>query len=266
MSCAWKYPNCKIGVILGTGTNACYIEKAINAELFDKPNLEEDEKVLINTEWGAFGDYGSLEFLRSRYDHEIDQNSINPASQLFEKMVSGMYLGELVRLVLVRLTKDGIIFNGKLSQELNTRNLFLTKYVSKIEEESKTSVEEAREVLMKVGYENASDEDCVNARYVCECMSRRAAHLVSAALATIILKMEYKDIVIGIDGSLFRYHPTFKDVMAAKVKELIPENYKFEFVLSEDGSGCGAALVAAVATRQEMIRSKSWEEYKLNVQ
>ena len=27
MSCAWKEPNCRIGLILGTGTNACYLEE-----------------------------------------------------------------------------------------------------------------------------------------------------------------------------------------------------------------------------------------------
>ena len=26
MSCAWKNPNCRIGLIIGTGTNACYLE------------------------------------------------------------------------------------------------------------------------------------------------------------------------------------------------------------------------------------------------
>lgn len=37
--------------------------------------------------------------------------------------------------------------------------------------------------------------------------------------------------------------------MTEKIKELIPSSYQFRFVLSEDGSGRGAALVAAVATR-----------------
>lgn len=26
MSCAWKEPNCRIGLIIGTGINACYLE------------------------------------------------------------------------------------------------------------------------------------------------------------------------------------------------------------------------------------------------
>ena len=26
MSCAWRNPKCRIGLIIGTGTNACYLE------------------------------------------------------------------------------------------------------------------------------------------------------------------------------------------------------------------------------------------------
>lgn len=66
---------------IGTGSNACYVEKQKNAELFD----EEDNgsgTVLINTEWGAFGDDGSLEFVRTDYDRDVDENSVNPGKQL----------------------------------------------------------------------------------------------------------------------------------------------------------------------------------------
>lgn len=89
MSCAWKYQNCKIGVIIGTGSNACYVEKASNAELFDKLNKTHGERVIINTEFGAFGEQGSIDFIRNVYDKDVDDNSINPNNQLFEKMISG---------------------------------------------------------------------------------------------------------------------------------------------------------------------------------
>ena len=40
-------------------------------------------------------DHGSM----SRWDAEVDRGSINPGKQIFEKMVSGMYMGEVVRQV-----------------------------------------------------------------------------------------------------------------------------------------------------------------------
>jgi hexokinase len=39
--------------------------------------------------------------------------------------------------------------------------------------------------------------------------------------------------------------------MYAKIKELVNDHIKFDLMLSEDGSGRGAALVAAVASRQK---------------
>jgi hexokinase len=239
-----------MGIILGTGSNACYVEYAKNAEFFNKTEpLEKDEKVVINCEWGAFGDFGSLEFIRTSFDREIDFHSLNPNNQLFEKMLSGMYLGELVRLVLVKLATYGYIFNGKLSQKLCTKNEFLTKYISAIESETPEKFDKVRKELKKLDIDDPSDQDCINVRYVCECVSKRSAYLVSAAIASLIIRMGDSDITVGVDGSVYRYHPKFHDLMMKKIQELIPENYKFRLVLSEDGSGRGAALVAAVASR-----------------
>lgn len=161
-----------------------------------------------------------------------------------------MYLGELVRLVLVQLATSGFIFNGKISEQLKTAHQFYTKFVSEVESEPRDSIEIAREILVEMGVDNPSDQDCVTTRYVCELVSRRSAHLVSAALATLILKMGEPQITIGVDGSVYRFHPKFHDLMMEKIAELLPSNYRFQFVLSEDGSGRGAALVAAVASRQ----------------
>jgi len=67
-------------VVAGTGCNVCYVEKTENCELYDGP--KDKPEMIINTEWGAFGDDGSLEIVRTEYDREIDANSINPGKQL----------------------------------------------------------------------------------------------------------------------------------------------------------------------------------------
>lgn len=89
--------------------------------------------MLINTEWGAFGELGVLDFVVTEFDRAIDENSINPNKQLFEKMISGMYMGELTRLVLEKLVNAGILFGGKCPSDLRKRGKFFTKYVSEIE-------------------------------------------------------------------------------------------------------------------------------------
>lgn len=248
MSCAWKNHNCRIGLIVGTGSNACYVEKIGNCALFD--GHSKNDHVIVNTEWGAFGDNGALDFVRTQYDKEIDDHSINPGKQLQEKMISGMYMGELVRLVLVRFTKEGLLFGGKSSDLLNTRGSFITKFVSEIESDKPGSYMHCRKVLHELGLDYATDEDCENVRYICERISTRAAHLVSAGIAALINRMDDKNVVVGVDGSVYRFHPKFHDLMTAKIEELVKPDTKFELMLSEDGSGRGAALVAAVAFRE----------------
>lgn len=68
-------------ILPGTGSNACYVEKVKRAEQFDGETTK--ESVLINTEWGAFGDNGALDFVRTQYDREIDEHSINRGKQLY---------------------------------------------------------------------------------------------------------------------------------------------------------------------------------------
>jgi hypothetical protein len=38
-------------------------------------------QVVINTEWGALGNTGSLDFIRTKFDHLVDDFSKNPGHQ-----------------------------------------------------------------------------------------------------------------------------------------------------------------------------------------
>lgn len=248
MSCAWKNHNCRIGLIVGTGSNACYVESVEETELFDEADNGKSH-VLVNTEWGAFGDNGALDFVRTEFDDEVDKHSINPGKQVFEKMISGMYMGELVRLVIVKMVKAGVLFRGQNSNVLMTRGLFFTKYVSEIEADEPGSYTNCRLVLDELGLDDASDEDCANVRYICECVSKRAAHLVSSGIAMLINKMDEPHVTVGVDGSVYRFHPKFHNLMVEKITQLLKPGLSFDLMLSEDGSGRGAALVAAVACR-----------------
>ena len=52
-----KEPDCRIGLALGNGANACYMEE-----------LDAGGCKVINTDWGAFGDDGELDQWRTNYD------------------------------------------------------------------------------------------------------------------------------------------------------------------------------------------------------
>ena len=75
-----EVPDCHIGLALGDGANACYME-----EVDAIPKFRGDQrhtKVIVNTEWGAFGDDGKLEQWRNEYDRKLDEKSSNPGQQM----------------------------------------------------------------------------------------------------------------------------------------------------------------------------------------
>ena len=86
IACAYKRPDCAIGVIIGTGTNASYVEDIRNVELY-QGEVGSRREVVINTEWGALGNTGSLDFIRTRHDHAVDSNSKNLGRQVYEKLI-----------------------------------------------------------------------------------------------------------------------------------------------------------------------------------
>ena len=52
-------------------------------------------------------------------------------------------------------------------------------------------------------------QDLSSLRFICECVSRRASFMASAGITALLKKMDYKDVVIAIDGSLFRSYDRF---------------------------------------------------------
>ena len=49
-------------------------------------------------------------------------------------MISGMYMGEIVRLIVMNLANQKLIFGGHVSDTFKEPHRFYTKYVSEIEE------------------------------------------------------------------------------------------------------------------------------------
>ncbi|XP_068927563.1 hexokinase-1 [Petaurus breviceps papuanus] len=248
MTCAFDDQECEVGLIIGTGTNACYMEEMRYIDV-----VEGDEgRMCINTEWGAFGDDGCINEFRTEFDKEIDRGSLNPGKQLFEKMVSGMYMGELVRLIIVKMAKEGLLFEGHITPELLTKGKFETKNVSAIEK-TKEGLQRAQEILSNLGLEPTS-EDCVSVQHVCAIVSHRSANLVAAMLAAILSRLkENKGVsrlrtTVGVDGTLYKFHPQYSRRFHKTLRRLVPD-CDVRFILSESGSGKGAAMVTAVAYR-----------------
>lgn len=246
-SCALEDSKCAVGLIVGTGTNAAYIEKRERVELMEG---EGAQYVVINTEWGAFGENGEFDDIITQFDKSVDAESLYPGKQIFEKMVSGMYLGEIVRHALIHLVNEGVLFRGEMPEKLQMKDAVHTKYLTETERDPPHLFYSTHYMLtedLAVPIVEPLDDRIV--RYVCEMVCKRAAYLTGAAIACLLRRMKRSEVTIGIDGSLYKFHPKFRERMTDIIDKLKPKNTYFRLRLSEDGSGKGAAAIAAASCR-----------------
>lgn len=267
-----------LGAIFGTGTNGAYVEKVANIKKPVEGDYDESTgDMVINTEWGSFDNQLNV-LPNTAYDKELDEKSVNPGIQLFEKRVSGMFLGEIVRLVIVEMLQ-----NPKIS-------LFRDENSSFNDWKSTTTIGGESTVLKQWGLDSsilsiaasdntpehstlrqelekqlhiyaASLEDAQAFKNVAFAVGRRAARLSAVAIGAIVLQSGLlkaggdEPIDIGVDGSLVEHYPYFRDMIyeALSVVEGIgPEGSKrIRIGIAKDGSGVGAALIALVAAGME---------------
>lgn len=87
--------------------------------------------MLVNTEIDIFGSDVYLPL--NKYDRELDTNHSQPDFQLYEKMMSGACIGELVRLTAFDLIRKDCLFNGHHPTEFAIPMEFGTSITSDIE-------------------------------------------------------------------------------------------------------------------------------------
>jgi hexokinase len=271
-----------IGAIFGTGTNGAYVEKLdkvtkmkdIEAEAGKADYDQSTGLMVINTEWGSFDN--ALRILpNTPYDVDLDKESVNPGIQMFEKRVSGMFLGEILRRALLALYKNTdekvALFKDASSADNDTTSTTTvandsalykqwgidTSFLSIVEEDSSDHFRITKQALEKdLGVSAPSTEDCVAVKTLVHAIGKRAARLSAVALAGVVIgtnKLKEDEIVdIGVDGSLVEYYPGFEDYIREAFREIegIGEDEKrIRIGLAKDGSGLGAALIALVAAR-----------------
>lgn len=244
---------CALGIILGTGSNAAYIEKVDRIEKWK--GIHTEKEMLVDIEWGAFGDNGVLDFIKTQWDRAVDEQSLLVHSYTFEKYYGGKYMGDLFREVLLTLAKEGCLGRGGVGK-LETHGAITTTDVSKIEGDTFQGRQDtAKKVLENVGIK-WDEEDLQVLKYVAGLVSYRGALLVSLLVGLLLIRMERPHCTIAIDGSLFQHHPRFQPLMGHLITKFAP-GLPFDLRVAHDGSGKGAALVAAIAHR---LQKKSTQE------
>jgi hexokinase len=237
---AYIDPACDAGCILGTGTNICYRERAdrIRGPLdgYDR------EFMIVNMESGNF----NRALPRGRYDAALDVRSENPGAQWEEKMVSGKYLGELVRLAVVDWTGRGLLFGSRLPPPFSAPERWTSEMISLLLAAPPSA---ASGLLAGLGAVEIDAEDAAAVREIGRMFVRRAARVAAGALAAAVTRHDpelERFHTAAIDGSIFEKMPGFPESMRAAFDELFGARAeRIRLALTHDGSGLGAAIIAA---------------------
>ncbi len=206
-----------IGLIVGTGCNMATFIPAERIEKLD-PKYTGRGWIPVNLESGNF--YPPY---LTAIDDEVDKDSNIPGRQRFEKAVSGMYLGEILKTAFPDIDFEEKLDARKITDMLSYPGIYKDEYI-KI----------ARQIY------------------------NRSADLVAAALLGMILVLlsyneNLKRICLTAEGSLFwsddKNDKSYKDSVLEKLQELLSvRGYKIQVdILQMDNANLVGSAVAALS-------------------
>ncbi|KAJ5127690.1 hypothetical protein N7448_008469 [Penicillium atrosanguineum] len=247
-------PHVKVGCVFSTGCNAAYMEECRLIPKLKHLNLPEDAQVIINTEYGAF-DNDSVILPLTPWDHQIDRESLRPGTQRFEKMVAGLYVGEMLRLIMVTLHEENKLFKGQDITRLRSENALDATFLSIAELDISEDLEDMRyefESSLSLSPVLIELKVC---RYLIGLIATRAARLYACGIAAICKKKGIKKCHVGVDGSVFNKYSGFKQRAAQGLRDIFDwPSHELDLIVlnpSEDGSSLGAALAASLVLNRE---------------
>lgn len=158
--------------------------------------------MIINTEWCNI----SSKYLPSnKFDEMVDIESNNKGIHAFEKMTTGMYLGELVRLILVYFAESSILSFDiddedcliRVPYQFDTSYMYVCEADDGVLEGTRVILEE----MCRTGETTLLDREIV--KKVCDLVGQRAAVLLGASIAGVVEYMVAKGIGLDPEGDGF---------------------------------------------------------------
>ncbi|KAH8169850.1 hexokinase domain-containing protein [Sarocladium implicatum] len=183
-----------LAAIFGTGTNGAYMESIPKiTRLAGQPGYAETGFMALNTEWGGF-DRALAVLPRTVFDQELDRDSVNPDDQHYEKRISGLYLGELLRRVLLSELDSAascLSFKAAEDSPLYTPYSIDSSFLSELAQVRASDLEAARtNIAQKLKTGLVSTEEAGAIRSIAISIGRRAARLSAIAIAGVIIQSE----------------------------------------------------------------------------
>ncbi len=225
-----------IGFILGTGSNASYIEN--NSCIGKLKDLDPRRQQVINIESGNFS-----KAPRGEVDRLFDSTTSNPGRYTFEKMYSGAYFGPLFLHVLKQAAEDGLFSGATVQgiagvQSLSTRDIgtVLTRPLSS-------------DNPLSFFFQGKRRSDAFVLFYLIDDLLDRSARLAASALSAIVLQSQrggdpYRPVCINADGSVFYGLKFLRERIVIAMQRYLSERKRrfFEIIKVENAPLIGAAI------------------------
>lgn len=222
-----------VGFILGTGVNTAYVEQ--NDRISKLMGELGAGSQVINTESGGFS-----VFERSVFDAQLDERSENPGGHLYEKTMSGVYLGPITLEVLRALCDEPVFSSSGAAALADLEELGLIEI-------DNLAAKNGRDVGV-LGSDAFSDSDREIMATVFEAVVGRAAVFAAAGLAAAVIKsgagtQADHPVCINIDGTTYyKTHRLAEQVQAHLSALLDARGLHYRCIHVDDAPVVGAAI------------------------
>lgn len=222
------------------------------------PPIGKITHVLTNTELSMFG---KNIFPTTRWDELLNATHILPDYQPFEYLVTGKYIGEIVRLVIVEATRTAGLFNGLILPSLANATYTLdTKDLAVIGIDASNGLAASRALFHQrhPSPHPPSEGDVIFIKEVVRRVSTRSIAYFTVgihALTALLQELETTNmdhITIGCNGSIINHYPGYMEGVQALLDQMIRSDnlhgkIRVRLEKMNDSSVLGAAVAAAMA-------------------
>ncbi|KAI5684409.1 hypothetical protein M9H77_05637 [Catharanthus roseus] len=236
-----------VAVSLGMTTSVAYTESAKEVQKLQSP-LPKSGEMVMNMQWGKFI---SPHLPITEFDASLNSESENPGKRIFEKLISGMYLGEVVRKVLVKMAQETALFGDKLPPKLLLPFSLRSPDMAAMHQDTTEDYEVVDEKLKDIfGIKNTTPMVREIVAEICDIVAERGARLVGAGIVGILKKLGRiadKKSVITIEGGLYEHYRIFRNYLHSSVWEMLGSDLSDNVIIehSHGGSGAGSIFLAA---------------------
>ncbi|PHH61315.1 hypothetical protein CDD81_494 [Ophiocordyceps australis] len=285
LSRAYSHMSTRFSLILGTGLNmAAFLPVVgIGRHKFGlRPDswFDEATHVIVNTELSMFG-HGILPL--TKWDQMLLRGHSRPDFQPLEHLVSGMYLGEIARLILIEAIETVGIFGGIVPASLSSPYSLGTDTLSIIEGDETADLAEAIRVFSErhASSHTPTAADLAAVKVIASFISMRSSALVATCVFTLwehrleIEKtyisslpefsparleaeadMKLETTTVAFNGSVIEHYTGYLDNCQRFVDDLIrsrdlSEPRSIRLVPAKESSLMGAAVALACVERDD---------------